>query len=112
MTTYDFTRHLGEKAAWYRVVLCDRYPAGPDRDARVLLLDHFDEFARLAGQDPSPAVGAAAVQWARVVLVLADAERDAGRSGWRPQWSEAYEHYVPGDDQVFGPLASSLDGAG
>ncbi|GGV19163.1 hypothetical protein GCM10010275_71020 [Streptomyces litmocidini] len=45
------------------------------------------------------------MQWARVVLVLADAERDAGRPGWRHEWTETYEYYVPGDDQVFGPLA-------
>ncbi|MFI8916499.1 hypothetical protein ACIGW4_33475 [Streptomyces sp. NPDC053513] len=62
MTTYDFTRQAGEIAAWYLAVLADLYPAGPDRDAKVLLLAHFDEFARLAAQNPSPAVGAAAVQ--------------------------------------------------
>ncbi|MFD7574398.1 hypothetical protein ACFV6U_28400 [Streptomyces sp. NPDC059810] len=55
----------------------------PDRDAKGLLLAHCDEFARLAAQDPSPTVGAATVQWARAVLVLADAERDAGRPGWQ-----------------------------
>ncbi|MFD4320451.1 hypothetical protein [Streptomyces sp. NPDC058548] len=87
MTDYDFTRHLGAIAAWYRAVLTDLYPAGPDRDAKVLLLNHYEEFARLAAQDPSPAVGAAAVQWARTVLVLADAERDSGRPGWRHEWT-------------------------
>ncbi len=41
------------------------------------------------------------------VLVLAGAERDAGRPGWRGEWTEAFEYYVPGDDQVLGPLAKA-----
>ncbi|MEH0407378.1 hypothetical protein ACFY7V_33965 [[Kitasatospora] papulosa] len=49
----------------------------------MLVLAHYDEFAQLAAEDPSPAVGAAAVQRARAVLVLAEAERDAGRPGWQ-----------------------------
>ncbi|MBX9427397.1 MULTISPECIES: hypothetical protein [Streptomyces] len=39
------------------------------------------------------------------VLVPADADRDAGRPGWRPEWTEAHNHRVPGDGQVFRPLA-------
>ncbi|MFE9132591.1 hypothetical protein [Streptomyces sp. NPDC007355] len=39
------------------------------------------------------------------VLVPADAHRDAGRPGWQPEWTEAYEHRVPGDGRVFLRLA-------
>jgi hypothetical protein len=45
------------------------------------------------------------VQWARAVLVLADAEWNAGRAGWQPEWTEVCKHYVSGDDRAFGPSA-------
>jgi hypothetical protein len=45
------------------------------------------------------------VQWARTVLVMPGAERDAGRRGRQAEWTEAYEHNAPGDGKVFGPLA-------
>ncbi|MFE1500338.1 hypothetical protein ACFW89_35390, partial [Streptomyces albidoflavus] len=103
--TYDFTRHMDEIATWYHSVLSDLYPAGPDRDAKRLLLAHHQEFATLAANDPSPTIGAAAVQWARAIVVLADAERDLGRPGWQPEWTEVYEYYVSGNDPVLGPSA-------
>ncbi|MFD3571413.1 hypothetical protein [Streptomyces sp. NPDC058667] len=82
MTDSDFTCHLGKVADWYRAVLTELYPAGPDRDAKVLLFGRDDKSG--LAQDLAPAVGAAVVQWARVVLVLPDAEGDAGRAGWQP----------------------------
>ncbi len=29
----------------------------------------------------------------RMVLVLAETERECGRPRWRPKWLDAYEHY-------------------
>ncbi|MFI6690107.1 hypothetical protein [Streptomyces sp. NPDC050485] len=46
----------------------------------------------------------AAVQWNRAVLVLADAERDLGRPGWRGEWTDVYECCVPGNEMVLGPF--------
>jgi len=102
--TYDFAQHMDEIAAWYHGILTDHYPDGPDRDAKEFVLTHRNKFARLAAEDATPAVGVAAVQWNRAVLVLADAERDLGRPGWRPEWTDVYEYYVPGNDTVFGPF--------
>ncbi|MFJ8314037.1 MULTISPECIES: hypothetical protein [unclassified Streptomyces] len=102
--TYDFTRHMEEIAAWYRAILTDVYPDGPDRDAKEVVLDQRDEFTRLATDDVAPAVGAAAVQWNRAVLILAEAERELGRPGWRPEWTDVSEYYVPGGDPVYGPF--------
>lgn len=53
----------------------------------------------------APSAPRPAVQWARTVLVMPGAERDAGRRGRQAEWTEAYEHNAPGDGKVFGPLA-------
>ncbi|MFJ4768446.1 hypothetical protein ACIP88_04910 [Streptomyces uncialis] len=102
--TYDFVRYMDDIAAWYQDVLTTHYPDGPDKDAKEAILACRDQFARLASEDPSPAAGAASVQWARVVVMLADAEQELGRPGWRPEWMDVYEHFVLGDDEVFGPF--------
>ncbi|AJC61935.1 hypothetical protein [Streptomyces sp. 769] len=103
----DFTRHMAEITVWYQALLTGLYPDGPDRQAKELIVDHRNEFAELAATDASPAVGVAAVQWNRAVLILADAERDLGRPGWRPEWTDVYEYYLPGNDAVLGPFGAA-----
>ena len=102
--TYDFARHMEEIATWYRSILTDLYPEDHDRTAKELILHSRDEFARLAAESVEPAIGVAAVQWNRAVLTLAEAERHLGRPGWRPEWVDVYEYYLPGNDMVFGPF--------
>lgn len=101
---YDFTRRMDEIAVWYGSILTDLYPDGPDRAAKELVVSHRDRFAKLAAEDAAPAVGVAAVQWNRAVLVLAEAERDLGRPGWQSDWTDVYEYYVPGNDTTLGPF--------
>lgn len=102
--TYDFAQHADEIAAWYRMTLSEHYPAGFDTEAKELFLGYRDRLAKEANREDAPQeVLAAAVQWNRVVLILAEAERDLGRPGWRGEWTDAYEHYVDGDDPVLGP---------
>lgn len=102
--TYDFTRRMDEIATWYRSVLATHHPAGADREAKELLLTYRDRFAMLAAQGAAPAAGVAAVQWNRVILVLAETERELGRPGWRPAWVDVDEHFVLGDDVIHGPF--------
>ncbi|MEU7322723.1 hypothetical protein AB0465_40760 [Streptomyces griseoviridis] len=100
---YDMTTRLHQIAAWYGDALLER-PAGPDREALGALLSSWQAAADRATTDPSPAAGVAFVQWARVLLILAEAERERGRTGWRPDWTPVYEEFVDGDDPVHGPL--------
>lgn len=103
-TGYSYARYADEIAAWYRQVLSAHYPEGPDRTAKENFCAYRDRLVALArAVGASRAVVAAAVQWQRVVLTLADAERDLGRAGWEHRWTDAYEYYVDGNDPVFGP---------
>ncbi|MEU7323430.1 hypothetical protein ABZ682_23190 [Streptomyces griseoviridis] len=99
----DMTTRLHQIADWYGVVLQER-PAGPDREALEVLLSSWQAAADRAASDPSRAVGVAFVQWARVLLIIAEAERERGQSGWQPDWTDVYEEFVAGDDPVHGPL--------
>ncbi|MFJ2515588.1 hypothetical protein ACIPEL_36225 [Streptomyces griseoviridis] len=100
----DMTTRLHQIAAWYGDALQER-PDGPDRDALETLLSSWQLAADRAATDPAPAVGVAFVQWARVLLILAEAEREHGRNGWRSDWTAVYEEFIDGDDPVHGPLA-------
>jgi hypothetical protein len=102
-TMYDYVQHMEDLAAWYRHIVDDLYPPGPDQGAKSIILDERDRAAERARTDPSPAAGVAAVQWNRATIFLADAERDAGRPGWRPEWDLVYEYYCPGNDMLLGP---------
>lgn len=103
-TGYPYARHADEITDWYRSVLAAHYPKGPDRDAKTLIIGYRDDFAKEAQQPEAPrTLVAAAVQWTRAVMILADAERELGRPGWQQEWTDAYEYFVMGNDQVFGP---------
>ncbi|MEU3754197.1 hypothetical protein AB0H17_15745 [Streptomyces olivoreticuli] len=96
---------MDEIAAWDQAILTDRYPAGPDREAKDLILTYRNRVAKIAAQDAAPSAGvAAAVQWNRTVLILADAERASGRSGWRSEWTDVYDYFVDGNDEILGPF--------
>lgn len=85
---------LVEIAAWYRGVL-GSYPAGPDREAKELLLSMYER-AVTGSAKARWRRRAVASGWARVLLVLAESEREAGRPGWRPEWTGAYETAMDG----------------
>ncbi|MDX3507451.1 hypothetical protein PV755_00690 [Streptomyces caniscabiei] len=103
-TGYPYARYADEIASWYQGVLETHYPDGPDRVAKERFCMYRDSFVEQAqAEGASRAVVAAAVQWQRVVLTLADGERDQGRAGWHPEWTDAYEYYVDGNDGLFGP---------
>ncbi|MET8826058.1 hypothetical protein ABZX40_13380 [Streptomyces sp. NPDC004610] len=101
--TYDHALHLRQITDWYEQVLQQHYPAGPDRGAKELILATHRRVTADAIADPTPVTQAAAVQWARAVLILADAEHDAGRPGWRDEWTDVYEYYVTSN--ILGPYA-------
>lgn len=109
MASYDFTTHLTAITHWYTTILAT-YPAGPDREAKKLLLVYRDRFAQRAAEDPAPEAGVAATQWNRMMLILAEAEREAGRPGWQPEWTGVYEHYIDGDDMLHGPFGPQAGG--
>lgn len=103
-TGYPYAFYADQIAAWYGRVLAAHYPEGPDRTAKENFLAYRQRLVREArSEGASRAVVAAAVQWQRVVLTLADAERDLGRPGWEHRWTDAYEYYVDGNDPLFGP---------
>lgn len=85
---------LVEIAAWYRGVL-GSYPEGPDREAKALLLD-LAERAVAGSAKARWRRRAVASEWARVLLILAEAEREAGWPGWRTEWTGAYETAMDG----------------
>ncbi|MEU3603071.1 hypothetical protein ABZ714_30830 [Streptomyces sp. NPDC006798] len=93
MTTYDDTTALAEIADWYLGTLGTRRE-GPDLAARMLLVELYAQAAGRAAADPSPVKVAEARTMGRVLLVLADAERESGRPGWQERWTEVYEDYV------------------
>lgn len=98
---FPYARHMDDIATWYRQVLVDDEDSG---EAGVFIVDARDNFARTAREpDPSREVLVAVVQWNRAVLYLADEERERGRPGWRPEWMEVWEFFMPGNDSVLGP---------
>lgn len=100
---YPYAEHMAEIATWYRSVVQSQ-PAGPIRTAHGLLLTEYDSMVKIASQPDVPREAVAAlVQWCRVVIVLAEAAREAGHPGWTDAWTDVYDYYLPGQDRVLGP---------
>ncbi|MFE2930640.1 hypothetical protein [Streptomyces sp. NPDC059278] len=110
--TYPYAQHMAELAEWYRRFLKSE-PTGPTRTAHTLLLAEYDSMVEITSEPDAPCESTAAlVQWCRVVIVLAEAAREAGHPGWSDAWNTAwrdvYECYFPGNDQALGSYG--LDG--
>lgn len=101
--TYPYAQRMTELATWYRGVV-QAQPGSPTRAAHDLLVTEYDHMATLAAQPDVPREATAAmVQWCRVIITLAEAAREAGHPGWRDEWCDVYEYYLPGNDAVLGP---------
>ncbi|MEW1548304.1 hypothetical protein [Streptomyces tsukubensis] len=90
----DYTQHLNKIADWDRTVLAAHCPAGPYREAKELLPQQYEQAVVRATEDVSAESRVAMAQWASVLLILAEAEREQKRPGWEEKWTEVYEHYV------------------
>ncbi|MGW2861900.1 hypothetical protein [Streptomyces sp. NPDC001205] len=106
---YPFARYMDEIAAWYRDIITTCYPKGDDQLSKGLILDDRDRFARMVTEqpDPTPELLAAAVQWNRTVLLLADSEKDQDRPGFKPEWVAVWDYYIDGNDEILGPYGPS-----